>query len=244
VGLCPEDVLHLFPDGLLRSELAWLLYIFFGMGLKLSALNEATRAYRNFPPDVRIPKFHEKLKKGVAGKLPDSSRTVRMTGAQMMHFAMHRCASFRAPSLLLVSLTQCLYACAMCSVKVIDPLLTDAMRRHPAWLSWLKLVELFMVVVQHSLRVEDIQLIDDLQCEHSRLFDCVPEYNGLKRPKHHFMSHLPWDVWRYGPPRGYWCFGFEGFNRVIKHGARRSNWKDATMSIMLYWSCRSARSLV
>jgi hypothetical protein len=58
------------------------------------------------------------------------------------------------------------------------------------------------------------------------------------------MSHLPWDVWLYGPPRGYWCFGFEGFNRVIKNGAQRSNFKDATMSIMQYWSCRSARRLV
>ena len=90
VSICPEDVLHLFPDGLLRSELAWLLFIFFKKGLKLEALNKATRAYKAFPADVRIPKFHAKLKKGVAGGVPDSSRTVRMTGSQMMHFAMHR----------------------------------------------------------------------------------------------------------------------------------------------------------
>ena len=118
------------------------------------------------------------------------------------------------------------------------------MKRHPAWLSWAKLVELFLTCIQHELDVSDIEKIDDLQVEHAELFDKVPEYNGLKRPKHHFLSHLAWDIWRYGPPRGYWCFGFEGFNRVIKTGAQRSNWKDTTMSIMRYWSCRSARSLV
>ena len=114
------------------------------------------------------------------------------------------------------------------------------MRRHPAWLSWLKLVELFSLTVQHSLSVSDIERIDDLQIEHSQLFDRVPEYNGLKRPKHHFLTHLSTDIWRYGPPRGYWCFGFEAFNKVIKGAGKRSNWKDTTMSVMRYWSARSA----
>ena len=52
------------------------------------------------------------------------------------------------------------------------------------------------------------------------------------------------DVWRFGPPRGYWCFGFESFNRVIKAGAQHSNWKRSSLSIMQYWSMQSARGLV
>ena len=63
-GNCPVDLLHLFPDGLLRSELAWLLFIFIKMGLKLDTLNASSRAYSGFPADVRIPPFTEKLKKG------------------------------------------------------------------------------------------------------------------------------------------------------------------------------------
>ena len=113
------------------------------------------------------------------------------------------------------------------------------MRRHPAWISWLKLVELFLVVIQHEHTIDDIARVDDLVLEHSALFDAVPEYNGLKRPKHHFLAHVATDMWRYGPPRGYWCFGFEAFNRVIK----RSNWKNVTLSIMQYWSMRSARAM-
>ena len=84
------------------------------------------------------------------------------------------------------------------------------------------------------------RLHHSLVLEHSALFDAVPEYAGLKRPKHHFLVHLAGDVWRYGPPRGYWCFGFEGFNKIIKAGAQRSNWKNETVSIMRYWSMRSA----
>ena len=60
--------------------------------------------------------------------------------------------------------------------------------------------------------MDDIERIDDLQLQHSAAFDAVPEYAGLKRPKHHFCAHLARDIWLYGPPRGYWCF------RAVKRG--------------------------
>ena len=88
----PVDILHLFPDGLLRSEGAWLFYIFFKMGLDISTVNAAIRAYRDWPADTRIPPLHENLKEGRKGGRPKSSKTLRMTGAQCMHFALHRCA--------------------------------------------------------------------------------------------------------------------------------------------------------
>ena len=81
--------------------------------------------------------------------------------------------------------------------------------------------------------------MDDLVLEYLALFEQVPEYVGFYRPKHHFLQHLARDAWRYGPPRGYWCFGFEGFNRVVKHGAKLSNFKSESRSVMQYWSVRS-----
>jgi hypothetical protein len=259
ITISPEDALHLFEDGLLRSEGAWLFFILCAMGLDLDRVNKAIKNYPDLPRDVRIPKIHPNVKKGITGKVPNSSSCLRMTGSQMMHFAQHRYARTLLPApapffLLLLSsapffhtlmpffsLFVCFVPCAAHSFQILNPLLTDAMRRHPAWLCWLKLVELHSVVIQHKLKVSDIERIDDLVLEHSQLFDRVPEYNGLKRPKHHFLTHLAMDIWRYGPPRGYWCFGFEGFNKVIKRGARSSNWKDPTMSVMRYWSCRSVR---
>ena len=66
---------------------------------------------------------------------------------------------------------------------MLQPLLTEEMRRHPAWASWVKLVELWSLVLQHELEVSDmIQRIDDLQYEYTELFAQVPEYAGLYRP--------------------------------------------------------------
>lgn len=223
--IAPQDLLHLYPDGLLRSELAWLIFIFCKMGLDLDTTNARLRRFkpRGFPKDVRIPNFPDKLKRGVQGGKPHSSSTARMTGSQCMHFTLFSPQFFDEPG---------------------ASLLTPAMRRHPAWASWLKLVELFTLTVQHELHTDDVERIDDLVLQHSELFDAVPEYNGLKRPKHHFATHLPLDLWRYGPPRGYWCFGFEHFNQLIKRAAQHSNWKNTTVSVMRYWSARSARVLM
>jgi hypothetical protein len=113
----------------------------------------------------------------------------------------------------------------------------------PSWRSWKKLVEVYASFVQSEFTQEDIERIDDLVVQHSQLFDQVPVYAGLKRPKHHFMTHIAGDIHRYGPPRGYWTFGFEGFNKVIKSAARKSNWRRDSYDIMKFWSLRSARWL-
>lgn len=117
--IAPQDLLHLFPDGIVRHEGAWLMWVLLKKGLSLEAANSAIRAYRDWPSDVRIPSLHPSLKEGEAGG-PKSSRVLRMTGAQVMHFTLH-------------------------SIEVLGPLLTPEMIAHPAWASWCKLVELFVL---------------------------------------------------------------------------------------------------
>ena len=68
----------------------------------------------------------------------------------------------------------------------------------------------------------------------------VPEYDGLEVPKHHFAQHVPRDILNQGPPRGYWCFSFEGYNKVIKSITKHSNFKNLPGRIAKYWSIRSA----
>jgi hypothetical protein len=87
--VAPQDLLHLFPDGLLRSEGAWLFYILFAMGLSRDDFNRAVRRYKGFPKDVRIPKFYPKIEQGSDGR-PKSSSALRMSGSQCMHFCLHR----------------------------------------------------------------------------------------------------------------------------------------------------------
>ena len=135
------------------------------------------------------------------------------------------------------------YVCSR-STLLLTPLLSPAMLSHPAWASWCKLAELFTLCMKHTLKVSDVTLIDDLQLEYCKLFDHVPEYVGLKRPKHHFLAHLAPDIWRFGPLRGFWTMGFEGNNKTIKAGAERSNWKDESRTVMQYWSMRSGHEMM
>ena len=90
VSIAPQDCLHLFPDGLLRSECAWLFYILGKLGLDYDRVNAAIRRHPNWPADVRVPPIHGKLKQGAKGGKPKSSHTLKMTGSQVYQFAMHR----------------------------------------------------------------------------------------------------------------------------------------------------------
>ena len=86
----PFDALHLFPDGLLRSEGAWMLYMLSKLGLDFKKVDARVHACRDMPRDVRIPPLHAKLKSGTRNGCPKSSAVLRMTGSQAMHFALHR----------------------------------------------------------------------------------------------------------------------------------------------------------
>jgi hypothetical protein len=168
---------------------------------------------------VRIPPLQSKLKSGTAQGQPHTGKTVSMTGSQVMHFTMQ-------------------------SVALLEPLLSPEMLLHPAWKCWVKHTEMHSLALQHSFTSDDVTRLDDLVLAHAKLFNLVPEYYGLKKPKHHFAQHLAPDVFQYGPPRGYWCFGFESFNQLIKRAACRSNFKNEVVSVMQYWSVKSARALV
>ena len=98
-----QEGLHLFGDGLLRSEGAWMFYLFIKLGLKLDVVNRAIQAYPNWPRDCRIPPLHAGLRDGVTGGKPKAEKTLRMSGAECMHFAQHRCAPRTHPAPLIIS---------------------------------------------------------------------------------------------------------------------------------------------
>lgn len=142
------------------------------------------------------------------------------------------------------SLTFHVCFCLPRSVQLLTPLLTPQMLAHPAWRCWCLICKVFLLAFQHDISLEDLKLLDDTIVEHSIAFDRVTQYAGLKRPKHHFLTHLATDIWNYGPCRGYWCFGFEGFNKVLKRGAKGTNFINEVEGVMKYWSILSAREMV
>ena len=74
----------------------------------------------------------------------------------------------------------------------------------------------------------------------------VPEYQEKEdgddtkfkshwKPKHHFVQHLPVDMVRLGPARGYWCYSYEGYNKVIKKITKGSNFKNICKRVADMW---------
>jgi hypothetical protein len=71
----------------------------------------------------------------------------------------------------------------------------------------------------------------------------VREYDGLWKPKHHFATHLPVDLLRFGPLRGYMCMSFEGFNKIVKQATEISNYRSEDQFVMQHWIMKSAKKL-
>lgn len=91
----PQDVLHLFGDGLLNIDFAFLRVILKArFGIHADHLNAAVAAYPNWPDDVRIPPFKDVSGAGAYG-IPKSDATCKISGSEMSQFALHRCT--RAP---------------------------------------------------------------------------------------------------------------------------------------------------
>ncbi|KAK3918151.1 Pyrroline-5-carboxylate reductase ucsG, partial [Frankliniella fusca] len=73
----------------------------------------------------------------------------------------------------------------------------------------LKLLDYLM---SEELTYNDIQIIRKLTQQHHTLFQ---ELYGCAIPKMHFECHLN-QVLLFGPPRNFWCFGFEGKHSYFK----------------------------
>lgn len=101
----------------------------------------------------------------------------------------------------------------------------------------------FKEMNKFSISQDSLANLDRLIMEHQALFLSVPEYKGLWKPKHHFAQHVPVDIQRYGPPRHYWCMGFESYNQLIKNLAMMTNFKTPLVSVCNFWIAKSARNL-
>jgi hypothetical protein len=90
--IAPQDAMHLFMDGITRHELAWLMYLLVSRRhITWERLTSAFKNYGGWPPGVRIPPLHKKIREGVAGNLPRPGATLGMSASQVMYAALHRC---------------------------------------------------------------------------------------------------------------------------------------------------------
>ena len=215
----PQDGMHaLFSSGLVDSTAAKVLYMLICVHREftLEKINLALEKL-DLPADVRLPQLHASLLVGVKGGIPSPESKLRYTGSQTMHFALH-------------------------SRTLIEPLLTNL--SHPSWKVWLALVDVVERYCAESFTLASITALDDAIIKYIQLYRAVPQFKDQMRPKHHFLTHTALDIINFGPPRSYWCFGYEAKNQQVKRYAAASNFKDVIKSASKMLALQAAKSIM
>ena len=92
-NISPQDIMHLFADGITRNEAAWLLYMLHSRGyLRLTEVNALIRKYR-WPRETAVPQIPQSVEDGVTGRYPRKDATLGMSASQTFVFALHRRAA-------------------------------------------------------------------------------------------------------------------------------------------------------
>ena len=214
----PQDGMHnLFSSGVANSGLAEVLHnlITVEKEFTLEELNTRIHDYPHWPPGSKPPPIHASVLTGAGGGMPAAGCSVRYTGSQTMHFCLH-------------------------SRAVLEPLVHTS---GPVWKMWLAMVDVVERYVAESFTLRTIMDLDGAIAKYLRLYQAVPQFRGRMRPKHHFLTHTASDIINFGPPRQFWCFGYEAKNQEVKRAACASNFKDVIKSATRTMSLQAAKSL-
>jgi len=213
----PPDVMHLFGCGTSRTEGVMKLRILFKDGSGLSVANPWAKL--NFQIDT----LNMSLPRGK--RLPHIYPPAPGKKINEMHLDLNASETF-------------LYV--MHSVTLVEPLLTERGRQHPAWRSWLAHRAVVAKCLQHSIAESEADGLATLIKAHEAAFDRVIQYDDLERPKHHFQKHLPDALRRHGLFRAFWCMPWEAFLQLIKRIIHMGNFKKVAYHVCEFWSMKSA----
>lgn len=101
----------------------------------------------------------------------------------------------------------------------------------PVWELMLKLKSIVEIVVSPMINQSELAylkvLVDEYLDDRQRLFP-----DKKLRPKHHFLSHYPWLILKFGPLSRVWTFRFESKHTFFKRCVRySSNFKNVTATL-------------
>ena len=216
--MVPYDSMHTEFEGSLKNELAAMLFYFTRKrprwGFTIEKLNAAIREYA-WPSGYRPPTFHAGyLEKGVVGGLCNKGCHVHMTAGDVMVFARH-------------------------SIDLMVPLIGDA--NDPLWKCWVTHVRYIRLLLQHSLTLDEVHLLDRLIYEHHTQFLAAKEYGKrLFKPKNHFACHFPTDILNHGPVRHFWCMRFEALKQLFKTFAKTGAFRITCGRCADFWTMKMA----
>ena len=121
---------------------------------------------------------------------------------------------------------------------MLEPLLDEAARERPSWISWKAHVRLAAFVLRFSYNAQrDGVLCDRLINDFDQKFD-LAYLESHRKPKHHCIKHLRKYLILYGPFRNYTCFTGEGFLSLIKPMFEDCKYKSAAYTVGRRWAMR------
>ena len=112
----------------------------------------------------------------------------------------------------------------------------------PNWICFGTLLKILAICMCRKIDHRMIPILTELIKDHHEQFLVL--YPGRMVPKYHFLVHFPDIIFRFGPPRSYWCMRFEAKNRFFKdviHG----NFKNIPYTLAFehqLWLCHQLYS--
>ena len=208
---CPMDMMHIWLEGVARQGLGavcyWLKRECSADLYKLPSMIAETakctgRGVSDFPHLSSSRVTH--LGEGTEGGRPSTDCSFPGTAAQIAHFVLHM-------------------------TDILRPLVPESKRGDQVWQMALKMHQIGNLLWQRSLTHQDILALDTAIYLHDSIYLGCTFLQHLWKPKNHYLSHLPFEILQWGPPRLYWCMPFEQENQVIKEGAS-GNYANPVMS--------------
>jgi hypothetical protein len=237
--------MHCTFEGIFKLELAAFLYMAIRAlaWFSLEAFNAQVENYP-WPPGMRPPEVFKTSIEGNKDKTPHANCHVHWTASQVRHFALHSEAVLLPLLEKSETFKQQVKEWDTTQKKQLhlgEPLESDGAAA--PWFSFLAHVAVIGQCLRYHYTLADVHVLDELIMTHSEIFNSVKAYDGLYKPKHHFVTHYPDDIITYGPLRHWWCFRFEAMNQVIKRIAEGSSYQNLLKRIALFWCLKSARDL-
>ena len=208
---CPMDMMHIWLEGVARQGLGAVCYWLkreckanlYELPSRIAdAAKRAGRGVSDYPHLSSTRVAH--LGEGGEGGLPSTDCSFPGTAAQIAHFVLDM-------------------------AEILRPLVPETKRGDDVWQMALKMDRIGKLLWQRSFSHQDILDLDTAIYLHDSIYLGSPFLQHLWKPKNHYLSHLPFEILQWGPPRAYWCMNFEQENQVMKEGAS-GNYANPVMS--------------
>ena len=124
------------------------------------------------------------------------------------------------------------------ATQIWDKLVSSEQKKTLEWTILKYLGKIVRIACQKSFSHNDIAELDKCIWLHDKLWLGSPELQHTWKPKNHYLSHLPFEILRWGPLVGYWCEPFEHENQYTKRSASSGNYAN------VLFSCSEGKALL